>query len=747
VTASARSKAFVTALYVGAGLLCAAVVTSGRADEAASARDFGFRGLEIYEFRHGTTELNVQDVNGDGRDDVVFVNNHAGRIEILLRKADGGRESAALPALSDRFDNVGMLVDQQILFCELGDLDGNGRQDVVAFGSALGLQIWRQTAAGQFAAAERLHLDRLQDVVGLVLADVCGDRALDIAVCRRGGAEILRNDGQGRFARRQTVDLSEETCTGLEILDVTGDGRPDLLFHCQSSEAPLRLRAGRADGEFGLETLLTLPPTRFAALVERKESPVPLLGGILHNGLGLRLYRFAEQTLEPLLQAQERSPQRLPLQGVDRRGAPVWLADDFNGDGRDDVLVAAPQLSQIHFYFGADDGLRGAPLKVDSLAGINSLSRTRDGRVLAVSKSENAAVLHDVARPDVFPQPVRLPGAVHLGMAQAGTNRLLFVCRDENRQWRLVEWQDAKTEPVARDLDLRDEPSAMVAVDMGDGEYGLILFVAHARPVMMRVSPTAIRPVASADFSALAADLTPAQITVLPRADGPDDILAALGGTVRLFRRSAAGYAPLRQFNPGHAQARIDAAVSYRGPQEQPGTLLYDRHARNLLWFTDDSSAASARVHLRHAPSAVNGMAVLRHAERETLLLVTGNSLMTVAGGGRQADLEPGAEYMTAAEKPSLQYFRTVALGRPARPMLAVVDAANRAVEWIGCDPFLRRYLAFEVFQDSGFAGMAGMGGAGGTEPRALAAGDLDGNGAGDMVLLVHDKLLIYLGS
>jgi len=41
---------------------------------------------------------------------------------------------------------------------------------------------------------------------------------------------------------------------------------------------------------------------------------------------------------------------------------------------------------------------------------------------------------------------------------------------------------------------------------------------------------------------------------------------------------------------------------------------------------------------------------------------------------------------------------------------------------------------------------MAGMGGAGGTEPRALAAGDLDGNGAGDMVLLVHDKLLIYVG-
>ena len=53
----------------------------------------------------------------------------------------------------------------------------------------------------------------------------------------------------------------------------------------------------------------------------------------------------------------------------------------------------------------------------------------------------------------------------------------------------------------------------------------------------------------------------------------------------------------------------------------------------------------------------------------------------------------------------------------------------------------LEKELIFEIFLTSDFAEQSR-----GTEPHDVESGDLNGDGIGDLVALVHDKLLIYLG-
>ncbi|MDH3981690.1 MAG: VCBS repeat-containing protein, partial [Kiritimatiellaceae bacterium] len=153
------------------------IITSVIADEAP--RDFGFQPLEIFEFKKGTSRLIVDDLNGDGLDDILFANNHVSRLEILFRKPDV-EATEDLPELEERFDDKGIIVDQGLKAVRVNDLNGDGRKDIVTFGTAIGLQIRYQQEDGSFAEPERIFVKDASMVTTIQLGDLNGDGLMDI---------------------------------------------------------------------------------------------------------------------------------------------------------------------------------------------------------------------------------------------------------------------------------------------------------------------------------------------------------------------------------------------------------------------------------------------------------------------------------------------------------------------------------------------------------------------------------------
>jgi hypothetical protein len=100
------------------------------------------------------------------------------------------------------------------------------------------------------------------------------------------------------------------------------------------------------------------------------------------------------------------------------------------------------------------------------------------------------------------------------------------------------------------------------------------------------------------------------------------------------------------------------------------------------------------------------------------------------------------AEYTSPGENPALWAIFPVTLGSPGQKMLAMLDSNNRTVELVGIkNQQLTEELIFEVFQDPGFREPEAT-----YEPHALGTGDFNGDNIQDMAILVHDKLIIYLG-
>ncbi len=148
----------------------------------------------------------------------------------------------------------------------LGDVDGDGRIDVVTAGgilpedggieSVLGAHLNR--GAGRFAPTK---ISKLRDetassgVAALTLVDVNGDGKLDAV----GGFEnfqfspnnlfVALGKGNGRFAPPLLTDTGEQSTDVLDlaVADVTGDGRLDIVANTTSQ---LSVLPGNGNGTF-----------------------------------------------------------------------------------------------------------------------------------------------------------------------------------------------------------------------------------------------------------------------------------------------------------------------------------------------------------------------------------------------------------------------------------------------------------------------------------------------------------------
>ncbi|MEA2068419.1 MAG: hypothetical protein U9P12_04395, partial [Verrucomicrobiota bacterium] len=190
-------------------------------------------------------------------------------------------------------------------------------------------------------------------------------------------------------------------------------------------------------------------------------------------------------------------------------------------------------------------------------------------------------------------------------------------------------------------------------------------------------------------------------------------------------------------------RGELIASCNYTLQGGSTGTLLYDRNSGDLVRFSGDGKEWG-KIHIPDADQTIYDLVQLRNTAHDTVVLLDRTGLNEIMGGGTKLDVVSTGEYISPSEDPLLSYAKLVKLGSPPRPMVVLIDPANQSVELVSQqDDELKNELTFGVFLTSDFAN---VGKSRGTEPHDIESGDLNGDGIGDLVVLVHDKLLIYLG-
>jgi len=171
----------------------------------------------------GPLRIALGDFDLDGRDDVVVVGDGGGGTLQILHNTGGGGFGAGAPIAT---------ADATPTDVATGDLDGDGRSDIVVANGASGSDSVSVfvNAAGTFGARADLAIGGRAE--GIALADLDVDGVLDIAVADHSNnrMQILLGKGDATFVTPVAFAAPSGTPSAPVATDLDGDGRADLAY-------------------------------------------------------------------------------------------------------------------------------------------------------------------------------------------------------------------------------------------------------------------------------------------------------------------------------------------------------------------------------------------------------------------------------------------------------------------------------------------------------------------------------------
>ncbi len=766
-----RSATFLS-LWLGGLLGAAGLLRAGAAE--TNLTSFGFTGPEAYPIDTAIGELHAADLDGDGLQDLVVVNNARSKITLLYNqtsktnaaasaRARARRELNELPP-DARFRIESIASEKRIASLVVADLNGDGRPDLAYYGEPKELVVQYNQGTNGWSLPKRWPIDDGQlSPNALTSGDLNGDGRADLVLLGENNVCFLAQRADHSLAEPEKIPYSGAV-KSVQVLDIDGDGRDDLLLVNWDSPNPFRFRLQNAAGQLGPEIHFSLPPIRSYWPDDLDGDHRTEIVTIALNSGRAQIANFIRKPAAALAgDFKQGQFQVLPLNktGKSRRGM-TWA--DVNGDQLPDLLVAEPESGQLNIYLQQSDGSLAQARTFPTLTGVSEVAVAGGGKdaeiyLLSADERQVGVTRFDQQGRVAFPTPVPLEGkplAMAVGALQPGQKPSLAVILDqEGKRALFTRAADGRTKTQKLSESFKSNPAALAIHDADhDGLPDLVVLIPYEKIKILR-------QVAGKDFEEL--DVAPPGGSVeqpwLSAADVDGDGKAELLLAQKNFIRAVVlrpeskdgdkrnwGFAVKDQINGASGNSRIVGAAPLRNGASAVASLFLLDAERKAVTLCERDTNGVWQV-ARNVPLPFSEFNELRPValggKRDNSIAFLGvNAVAWMPLGGETWEFTELDGYESPIKDGFLHDVVSGDLNQDGRKDLVFLETAKNYLDVVIFSQAKKLVPAnrWQVFEERSFRGRRSDQ----PEPREALIVDVTGDGKNDLVVLVHDRILVY---
>jgi hypothetical protein len=391
-----------------------------------------------YATGNGPQAVVTGDINGDGKPDLTTINYQGNTVSVMLGKGDGTFQAAK--TYSTGTGPVSLAV---------GDINGDGKLDLVTANLGGDLSVLLGNGDGTFGSATSVSLPDggglTQAPLSMAVGDLNGDGKLDLVVTGQtsysqqygffgtygyygpyfrtvyqGYVNVLVGDGKGGFTAGDTQALNSTTPSSVQVGDLNGDGKPDVVTANQDLSS-VGVLLGNGDGTLGTETDYNV-----------SGSPTSVAVGDLNGDGKLDVVTANGASVSALLGNGDGTFQTAKQSSFGATVESLALAD-LNGDGNLDVVATNSSGGKVNALLGKGDGTFSPPVTAtvgsDPLA-VAAGDFNGDGKpdlAVANAGSANVSVLLNDGTWPAANAPTASVNSVSVTEGNSGTTNAVFT--------------------------------------------------------------------------------------------------------------------------------------------------------------------------------------------------------------------------------------------------------------------------------------------------------------------------------
>ncbi len=745
--------------------------------EATNGDFFGFTGPEIFPIDQQIGLLHVADLDGDGLNDLVVANNLRSKIDLLYnmtgktnRAAYNLHRKLELNELApdSRFRIDSIPANERIAAMDVKDLNGDGRPDIVYYGDQKDLVVLYNLGTNGWSDPKTWHIDDGQmDPNALATGDLTGNGLNDVVLLGDSGeAYLLRQRADHTLAEPERISYSG-TPHAVQIVDVNGDGRSDLLFVDFDSTAPYRVRFQMPGGQLGPEIYFKHQPVRSFCLDNLGGGPTNYLTSIVQATGRAEVSQFVCEPADPLpghLQAGQFQVLPLNKTQASRRGV---LFQDINGDGRPDLLVAEPESGQLSVYLQQPDGAFSPAARYPSLEGVTEISvadwhQNGHPSIFVLSQDEGAVGVTAFDGQGRLPFPAKLPLdgkplIMTTGVLKPGAQPVLAVIVDKDGSRFLdICTADGHVRSQKLSASFTSNPTTLAIVDVNqDGLADLVMLAPYEKiKVLLQLKD------GSFDEEDVDPPGGPMDQPWLATADldgvGKPELLLPQKNFIRAVvlqpaprpvgSTNSPGWTFIvkDQINGVDSDSLITGATAVmESKRSTPAIFMLDQSHNFLTMAERDAHGVWQVVKNLNLPlSDFNSLSSIQVGGHAAVAFQGQNAVAWQALHGDVWGLSQLDFYDTPIKDGYLNDLVAGDLNGSGRKQLVFMETARNYLDLVVFNR--QRKLVpgdrWQVFEQHTFRGADNAL----PEPRECAVADVTGDGKNDLIVLVHDRILVY---